>query len=236
MNYSNKMNYKFAIVDQNNIKDINAELYQYVLERTIEQTKNLSYSVSTYDNIDDAVEDSEGIVIIQTVGNFIHDKNFTTLIDDYVKENPDFFLLAFTLDWMPEKGEGWIELHSQMLVINTRVWKQLGSPKYGTWTRELKTVPKYIRSEENFHDKYTPYWIQGTEGEEERIVIHPGWGYLQAALAKGMKIDNFTADMRDCRLYIYPEHMSDELWYSITNKNIDKIDNFNQKKFIKELK
>src|SRR6056300_1999829 len=123
MNYNNKMNYKFAIVDQNDVKNINKELYDYVLQKTLECTKKLSYDVKVYNTIDEAVSDSTGVVVIQSVGNFINSNNFTELLEDYIQNNPNFFALAFTLDWMPEKGEGWIELHSQMMVINTKVWR-----------------------------------------------------------------------------------------------------------------
>ena len=235
MNYNNKMNYKFAIVDQNDVKNINKELYDYVLQKTLECTKKLSYDVKVYDTIDEAVSDSTGVVVIQSVGNFINSNNFTDLLEDYIQNNPNFFALAFTLDWMPEKGEGWIELHSQMMVINTKVWRDLGCPSYGYWTREIKKVPKYTRSEENFHDKYTPYWIKGAEGEEVRTVIHPGWGFLQAALSNGIKIDNFSEEMRKCRLYIYPEFESNQLYTSIINKDDSLITNFNQKQYLREL-
>lgn len=226
--------YSFAIVNQNNVA--NEKLYQYVLDETYEHTSKLSSNIEVYNTVDEAVKDSDGIVIIQHVGNFITDPNFIDYVDEYIRNNPDFFALAFTLDWEPEKGENyWIEIHGQMMVINTKVWRQLGCPEYGDWTDTVQTVPNYVRSEENFHDKYTPHWIQGTEGETERRVIHPGWGFLKAALKNKMRIDNFTDEMRKCRLYIYPEFESDSLYNAIEHKDESLVNNFNQKQYVKGL-
>lgn len=236
MNYNNKMNYKFAIVDQNNVRNLNKELYEYVLEKTVEASKKLSYNVEVYSTVDEAVRNNTGVVVIQHVGNFIKDNKFVDYLEEYIKNNPNFFALAFTLDWMPEQGEGYIELHGQMMVINTKIWKEIGSPEYGDWTHQVKIVPTYTRSPENFHDKYTPHWIEGTGGLMSRLVKHPGWGFLEAALSEKLRIDNFTEEMRKCRLYVYPEYMSNEFLTAIKNKNPDLVENFNQKQYIRDIK
>ena len=234
MNYNSKMNYTFAIVDQSNVKNFNNELYEYLLEKTLESSKKLSYNIKVYSTIDEAVRDNTGVVVIQHVGNFIKDIKFLDCLQDYIKNNPNFFALAFILDWMPEQGEGYIELHGQMMVINTRIWKEIGSPEYGDWTHQDRIVPTYTRSTENFHDKYTPHWIKGAGGLMKRLVKHPGWGFVETALGKQLRIDNFTEEMRKCRLYVYPEYMSNEFLMAIKNKNSDLVENFNQKQYIRE--
>jgi hypothetical protein len=121
-----------------------------------------------------------------------------------------------------------------MMVINTKIWKEIGSPEYGDWTHQDRIVPTYTRSTENFHDKYTPYWIKGAGGLMKRLVKHPGWGFVEAALGKQLRIDNFTEEMRKCRLYVYPEYMSNEFLLAIKNKNPDLVENSNQKQYIRE--
>jgi len=70
-------------------------------------------------------------------------------------------------------------LHHQHIEINLNQWKGLGSPKvYERW-------PVFERSEENFHDDYTPHWIL----PKDRPLIN-----------------NFTAEERNNKHFAY--HMA----------------------------
>jgi hypothetical protein len=229
----------YAIVDQANVRNKHEKLFNKVYDLTYSFISRLSASTVTgdvqyFDNIDHAMNYSDGydIVLIQSVGNFINHNSFFEHLNTYCKTNPNFFLIAFTLDWDPQIGQGWIECHNQMMVINVHTWKQLDSPKYGNWEDVTEELPNYIRSEENFHDKYTPYWIKGTEGTSLKLRSKQGWSFIKTALSNGIRIDNFTSEMRDCRLYIYPDFESDKLYTSIINQDSADLTNPNQKKFI----
>jgi hypothetical protein len=230
----------YAVIDQAEVRFKHPTLFKKVLDITFVMTQRLSESttrgdVRYFNNVDDAMEfaRSYDIVIMQSVGNFIRQNSFFEELNNYYKSNPSFFLLAFTLDWQSEKGEGWIEIHNQMMVVNVHTWKNLGSPKFGGWETVTEELPNYIRSDENFHDKYTPYWIKGTNGTTTMTRRYPGWGFIKAALSHGIQIDNFTQKMRDCRLYIYPEHESEHLYNAFLNRDESLVSNPNQKKWIK---
>jgi hypothetical protein len=230
----------YAVVDQAEVRNKHPKLFKKVLDITFVMTQRLSESttrgdVRYFNTIDDAMDSSDNydIVIVQSVGNFIRQNSFFEELNNYYKSNPSFFLLAFTLDWQSEKGEGWIEIHNQMMVVNVHTWKKLGSPKFGGWETATEELPNYIRSEENFHDRYTPYWIKGSDGSSMMTRRYPGWGFIKAALSNGMQIDNFTQRMRDCRLYIYPEHESENLYNAFLNRDESLVSNPNQKKWIK---
>lgn len=232
----------YAIVDQTNIRESHADLFNKMYEMTYQMTKRLSVgtllgTVKYFCNIDQAMDYSNlyDIVILQSVGNFINRNKFFIEVDNYVRENPDFFILAFTLDWHSEKGYGYIECHHQLMVINVNIWKKIGRPMFGTWEDGEKELPNYSRSNENFHDNYTPYWIKGEPGFTKHNKVSPGWNFLKIALEKGYRIDNFSEDMRACRLYIYPEFESENLYKGIKSKNHELVNNPNQKKWIKNM-
>lgn len=226
----------FAIVDQANIKIKHFNLYEKMLDITKFYTNKFQSIVDCkilyFDNIDQALNscDETDIMIIQSISNHIFSNVFVEYIDDYIKENPEFFLIGFTLDWQDDR---WLELHNQMIVMNMNKWKELGRPSYGGWEKKEEFLPNYSRSIENFHDHYTPYWIKGEPGNTLCRHGRQGWNILKTALEAGIKIDNFTQEMRNCRLYLYPEADSEIFWNCIQLKQpIDNM-NPNQKKWIK---
>lgn len=232
----------FAIVDQSNVRIKHPELFNKVYEMTYGMTMRLTWSglngdVKYFDNIDLAMISSENydLVIIQSIGNFIKHNQFFELLNNYVNSNPNFFLLAFTLDWQSEKGTGWIEVHNQMMVVNVKTWKSLGRPFFGNWETIEEELPIYSRSEENFHDRYTPYWIKGESGTVRMIRSGQGWNFIKTALLAGLRIDNFSEEMRSCRLFVYPEHESELLWQAFNERNPNILNNPNQKKWIRQI-
>jgi hypothetical protein len=229
----------YAIVDQDNIRTSHPQLFKKMYDMTYSfsyrmSTSTLAGTVKYFPNIDQCMSHSQDydIVIMQNVGNFIRINKFFEILDKYGSSNPDFFLMAFTLDWESEKGEGWVEIHNQMMVVNVASWQKLGKPLFGGWEQVTEELPNYTRSEENFHDKYTPLWMQGASGTSIKTRKYPGWGWLKAAFANGVKIDNFPQEMRDCRLYVYPNHESDSFYNSLQSHNTSELTNPNQKKLI----
>jgi hypothetical protein len=233
----------FAIVDQANVKSKNPELFQrvhdYTFTKTSRCTTHYPNDLKSFDDIDTAMSYAEknnyDIVLIQSIGNIIKYNALLEHLANYYENNPDFYIVAFTLDWEPEKGKGWVECHHQMIFVNVSTWKSVGSPEFGKWENVTEELPLYSRSEENFHDKYTPYWIKGEPGTVTKTRTSQGWGFIKAGLSHGLKIDNFTQEMRDCRLFVYPETDSDLLFQSIGDKDSSRLKNPNQKKWINSM-
>lgn len=233
---------RYAIVDQANVARKNINLYKKVKDITFAKTGRIAgltppVDIKLYDTIDQAMADSQDcdLIFLQSVGNILGDNRILQYLDEYYTANPDFFIVAFTLDWESEHGTGWVECHHQMMFINVHTWKKLGSPKYGGWETVTEELPNYSRSEENFHDRYTPYWMKGEPGTTIKTRSKQGSGFIKAAFENGVRIDNFTKEMRDCRLYVYPEHESDKLYAAFINKFWRGVDNPNQQKWIKRL-
>jgi hypothetical protein len=234
---------RYAVVDQAQVAAKHTELFKKMRDITISLTTRIATltpnggDVKFYDTIDEAMEDSTDydLVFIQSVGNFIKSNEILKELENYTKANPDFFIVAFTLDWQSEHGKGWVECHHQMLFVNVNTWKQVGSPKFGGWDTVEEELPNYSRSEENFHDKYTPYWMKGEPGTTLGTRSKQGTGFIKAAFEHSIKIDNFTDAMRKTRLYVYPESETSELHEAFTRRNTRLVSNPNQKKWIRTL-
>lgn len=228
-----------AIVDQQNLRNKHPALFErmkeisYVL--TVRRTAIFPCQVKFFNTIDDATLYGAqfDLLIIQNVGNLLTHNTIFEYIDSYWKSNLDFFMIAFTLDWDSEHGEGWFECHHQMLIINPKKWISLGAPKFGNWETVHDNVPNHTRSEENFHDKYTPYWIEGKPGTTVKKRTKQGWNLIKVGLEAGCKIDNFSTEMRNCRTYLYPESNSNEFYNSISSHDTTSLTNPNQILWIK---
>jgi hypothetical protein len=175
------------------------------------------------------------LIFIQSVGNLIKSNTILEELENYSNSNPDFFMVAFTLDWQTEKSADWVEIHHQMMYINVNKWKELGSPVFGGWDQVTEELPNYIRSEENFHDRYTPYWMRGAPGTTLGTRRAQGYGFLKSAFSNGIRIDNFSEAARKCRLFVYPESDTNNLYEAFLRRNTRIVSNPNQKKWIKTL-
>lgn len=84
-------------------------------------------------------------------------------------------------------------LHHQHIELNLIKWRELSCPDiYEKWNN-------YTRSQENYHDDYTPYWI----------------------IPEGLpKIDNFTPKEREKKAFSYPHRDYNKVW-----KDLDTVDN-----------
>jgi hypothetical protein len=208
-----------AIIDQANIKQKHFELYNKMFDLTfhhLNKHNTILYhnDIRYFDTFDHAMNHC-GVydyVIIHSVGNLLWDNEFYEHLDNYIINKPDFYFIGFTLDW---QGNDWVELHHQMIVINVKKWIECGRPYFGSWETNQEDLPNYTRSLENFHDHYTPYWIEGIEGTTFGTRTKQGHNLIKNALHNKIRIDNFSQQMRDCRLFLYPEAFTDDFYQCI---------------------
>lgn len=118
----------------------------------------------------------------------------------------DFYIAGHILD----RKEGYYELHEQCYVINLKKHKELELPEIGEMKRDSEhftTEP--IRSEENFHDDYTPLWIK--PGNELKTYAHKwhGWNVIRTALDNKENIIVFDEDIRLSKKCYYAKHETD---------------------------
>jgi hypothetical protein len=115
----------------------------------------------------------------------------------------DVFLMGHILD----KKEAYYELHPQCYIINLEKYKSLGCPNIGEQTlysTHSQTEP--IRSEENFHDDYTPISIQaGHKIKEYQHKCH-GWNILSLGFENNFNVLPFNEKFRNSKKYLYPDN------------------------------
>lgn len=117
--------------------------------------------------------------------------------------NEELFVEGHILD----KKEAYYELHEQCYIINLKKYKELGCPVIGSRNLgEMHTQTKPIRSDDNFHDDYTPTSI--TAGTERTNYYHKchGWNIISVGLENGYSIKPFRKELRYSKKYLYPDN------------------------------
>jgi hypothetical protein len=143
-------------------------------------------------------------VVFSTGTEFINGKTFFSYVNDLIKTS-NFFIAGHLLD----RKESHYELHHQCYVINLEIYRKLqhpfvGKQQLGVKYKEIK--PK--RSEENFHDDYTPIWIKSSLEESDYIHRCHGWNLISLALKGRYTIVPFNEIARSGKKHLYPENQA----------------------------
>jgi len=117
-------------------------------------------------------------------------------------ENKRFFIIGHVLD--RELVKGYYELHVQCYVIHLPTYRELGCPSIGQQqfhAPHIQVSPK--RSDENYHDDYTPWWVEsGTSKRQYEHKAH-GWNVLSIAFEKKLPVLVFNSAMRKTKEFNY---------------------------------
>ena len=143
-------------------------------------------------------------VILSTGTEFI---NGITFFDNINKLTTfDFFIAGHVLD----RKEAYYELHHQCFIVNLLKYNLLGRPVVGQ--QELGSTHTQctpIRSDNNYHDDYTPDWINtGITDKEYHHKLH-GWNILSVGLLHRENILIFDNTLRSNKKYYYPENIKE---------------------------
>ena len=104
----------------------------------------------------------------------------------------------------------WFRLHEQCFVINYKLWKELGKPKFGYFGRKPVEVRQAIRSIENFHDSHTPKYIAPGPSQETINNTGFGWNFINVSLENSLGVPNFDEQARSTKMYLYPEEKAEQ--------------------------
>jgi hypothetical protein len=127
----------------------------------------------------------------------------------YIKQNHPVHCMAHLVD---ERPKAYVKLHHQCVLINVNTWKQAGEPKWGPGhMRGGREVAALRRSEENYHDHYTPFWIEHDADQPDYIVPYTseGYGIITAFVKAGIRIWGFPTELRETKMYLYPDVYDD---------------------------
>ncbi len=156
--------------------------------------------------VDDSNEDSQlrsisneyDYAIVTRVGHsFLNKESFVNEL-----ENKKFFIIGHILDREPISG--YYELHVQCYVIHLPTYREIGSPNIGQQkfhAPHAQISPR--RSDENYHDDYTPWWVEpGTRKRNYEHKAH-GWNILSIAFEKNLPVLVFNSIMRNAKEFNY---------------------------------
>jgi hypothetical protein len=188
-------------------------------------TNNLS---NTLKELADKVVEENKWVLINTTGHAVH----TNPADFYnlaVKkcEEANSPLMGHVLHNPAHDYFPYPYLHNQCLVLDLLVWKEVGCPEF-EWVNIVDDrLNNLVRSVENFHDEYTPYWVGPDKTDEIVNLEHREFGsvVIEKLAEAGHRIINFDDELRRQKWHLYPNHEYEILNNFFKTGEIDKESN-----------
>lgn len=194
------------------IKDSTAlALSKNITEYWVQENENFSLKTTCKKDVDAilswAADEKLSYVLVAAIGcNLSKRDNLHNELPKFLERNPNFAIAGHILD----KGDKFYELHHQCFIVNINWWRNNTRPLVG---KEEYNTPwetaKPIRSEENWHDGYTPKWIKQGSELTSYTGRRFGWNIIDRALRSGNNVISFDDVIRDSKFYIYPEVTSD---------------------------
>jgi hypothetical protein len=154
-----------------------------------------------------AADQGLNYVMVTAIGtNLAKRNNLHHEMPQFLDKNPNFAVAGHILD----KGDKFYELHHQCFIVNMNWWKNNGRPQIGREEYSTAwTTVKPKRSEENWHDNYTPHWIAQGDVSENYTGRRFGWNIIDTALKTSAAVVSFDESLRESKYYIYPEVAGD---------------------------
>lgn len=151
--------------------------------------------------------------VVNAIGHCINEATFYQQAIDQCKAQGTP-LMCHILDRYVAGGGQYPEFDPQCFVINLEAWTKAGQPplEIRSGPYQIKAV-EFFRSWDNYHDNYTPHWIQPGSNQIDYQGPYRGFGsmVLQAFLEQGFKIINFDRALRRVKSYLYPNKSSEHL-------------------------
>lgn len=168
--------------------------------------------------------------VMQSAGCLIKSYTFDDDIRQFISEN-NFGIAGHPL-MHPGK---WIELQNQFFIVNLKAWIECGRPNYGSWHEQPTMLPVVKRSEENFHDDYTPLWVQPTGEHAVQEGAGQGWEIVAAMFDNNWPVITLSEKIRFSKFYTYPDHETQEFEQSIKTLTPYEGQNWNQNKIVTDV-
>jgi hypothetical protein len=189
---------------QNNwTAELMKNLSDFVLNNILDKGFNVIQGIDEDELLKEAAKDYNYAVVLSTGTEFINGDKFFNELENVIYSGNDFFLMGH----IPDRDDGYYELHDQCYIINLGTYIDLGKPTVGEpayYSKHTQVAP--MRSPDNIHDDYTPTWV--TPGVEIKTYKHKwhGWNILSAAFAANKSVQVFGPELRNNKLNYYPNY------------------------------
>ena len=178
-------------------------LSDFVLTNILDNGYSILQGLDEDQLLKEASENYSYAVVLSTGTEFINGTKFFQEVENRINSSEEFFLIGH----VPDRDDGYYELHQQCYIINLKKYKEIGCPligKFAYYSGHVQYEP--IRSEENIHDDYTPTWIK--PGSVEKFYKHKwhGWNIISEALKNNLPIEVFSENFRNNKKFYYPNY------------------------------
>jgi hypothetical protein len=201
----------FCLVDRLNLcqdsfaREIIKNQTDYVISSIFSKRYNVYQGLNEDEILQSAaLDDYEFAVVFSTGTEFVDGNVFFNSVNELIKNK--FFICGHVLD----RKDAYYELHHQCYIINLKLYKNLGMPVIGEQelgSTHLEKSP--LRSDNNFHDDYTPTWVKpGNLLKEYKHKCH-GWNILKVAFDNDLPVLVFDEKFRNSKKHHYPESRKD---------------------------
>lgn len=178
-------------------------LSDFVLSNILDKGFNVIQGLDEDEMLREAAKDYTHAVVLSTGTEFINGDEFFHEVEKEVYGAKDFFLIGH----IPDRDDGYYELHDQCYIINLKTYNELGQPivgEFSYYSEHTQIEPR--RSSENIHDDYTPIWVTG--GDTPRTYKHKwhGWNILSVAFANRKHVKVIMNRFLINKINYYPNH------------------------------
>jgi hypothetical protein len=183
--------------------EITKNISDFVLSNILDKGFNVIQGLDEDVMLQEAAKDYTHAVVLSTGTEFINGDEFFHEVEKVVYGSYKFFLLGH----IPDRDDGYYELHDQCYIINLTKYKELGMPVVGEfayYSSHFQIEP--MRSVDNIHDDYTPVWVKPGHMLKEYKHKWHGWNIISVALAAGELIEVFPEQFRNNKIYYYPNY------------------------------
>ena len=200
MQSSNKVtpdNFSLVIINNDTLlKSVKDYFYQNLLY-DFDETKVFNCPINNIKQTLQQIQTEYALVIQEGIFFFDHvDNNFLKIT---IKNLEDYVLIGHVLD----RKDRYYQLHPQQFILNVDKWKQIGSPDFNC--RSDNNLSAIKRSDDNFHDDYTPIWIQADNGSVSCEKLKFGGLVISEFLKNNFKVRPFNTDERHVKKFVYYE-------------------------------
>jgi hypothetical protein len=224
-------NFSLVIIENDTLlKSIKDYFYQNLFH-DFDDDKIFNCSINNINQTLQQIQTEYAIVIQEGIFFFDHlDNNFLKTVINNLK---DYVLIGHVLD----RKDRYYQLHPQQFIINVSKWKQIGCPDFNC--RKHDNLLTIQRSAENFHDDYTPLWIQADNNSISCNKLKFGGLVISEFLKNDFKVRPFNTDERHVKKFVYYElqeqiaHLlsyerlhPNSFYYAKTTRNSERL--FNQ--------
>jgi len=178
-------------------------LSDFVLTKILSSGFDVLQGIDEDQLLKEAAKDYTHAVVLSTGTEFINGDEFFNEVEKEVYTGKDFFLLGH----IPDRDDGYYELHEQCYIINLKTYKELDCPMVGNfafYSPHTQIAPR--RSDENIHDDYTPIWVVSGDTEKQYKHKWHGWNILSVAFANRKFVKPFPERFRKNKKFYYPNY------------------------------